>query len=52
MNVGSWHEGEAEGGAKPLRLCPCISDVNLFSYGEGIINFNTEVPDGALDSAR
>jgi hypothetical protein len=34
--------GEAEGGAKPVRLCPCSSDVNLFSYGQGIIDFNTE----------
>jgi hypothetical protein len=49
VNVGSWHEGEAEGGAKPVRLCPCSSDVNLFSYGEGIIDFNAEIPDGALD---
>jgi hypothetical protein len=44
-----WHECEAEGGAKPVRLCPCSSDLNLFSYGQGIVNFNTEIPDGALD---
>jgi hypothetical protein len=44
-----WHESEAEGGAKPVRLCPCSSDVNLFRYGEGIIDFNAEIPDGALD---
>ncbi len=44
-----WHEGGAEGGAKPFRLCPCSSDVDLFSYGEGIIDFNAEIPDGALD---
>ena len=44
-----WHEAEAEGGAKPVRLCPCSSDVNLFSYGEGIVDFNAEIPDGALD---
>ena len=35
--------------AKPVRLCPCSSDVNLFSYGEGIIDFNAEIPDSALD---
>src|SRR6516165_10810929 len=35
--------------AKPVRLCPCSSDVNLFSYGEGIIDFDPEIPDGALD---
>jgi hypothetical protein len=48
-HVRNWHEGEAEGGAKPVRLCPCRSDVDLFSYGEGIIDFNAEIPDGALD---
>jgi hypothetical protein len=47
--VRNWHEGEAEGGAKPVRLCPGSSDVNLLRYGEGIIDFNTEIPDGALD---
>jgi hypothetical protein len=36
-------------GAKPVRLCPCSSDVNLFSYSEGIIDFNAQIPDGALD---
>ena len=44
-----WHKGEAEGGAKPVRLCPCSSDVNLFSYGEGIVDLNAEISDGALD---
>ena len=48
-DVSSWHEGEAEGGAKPVRLCPGSSDVNLFRYSEGIIDFNAEIPDGALD---
>ena len=48
-DVGNWHEGEPERGAKPVRLCPCSSDVNLLSYGEGIIDFNTEIPDSALD---
>ena len=38
-----------EGGAKPVRLCPCSSDVNLFRYGEGIIDFDAEIPHGALD---
>src|SRR5690349_7717384 len=47
--VGSWHEGESERGAKPVRLCPCSSDVNLFGYGQSIIDFNTEIPDGAFD---
>ena len=48
-NRRDWHEDEAEGGAKPVQLCPCTSDVNLFSYGEGIIDFDAEIPDGALD---
>ena len=49
LYVGFWHEGESEEGAKPVRLCPCSSDVNLFGYSKGIVNFNTEIPDGALD---
>jgi hypothetical protein len=36
-------------GAKPVRLCPCSSDINLFSYGEGIVHLNAEIPDSALD---
>jgi hypothetical protein len=48
-HVRNWHEGEAEGGAKPVRLCPGSSDIDLFGYGEGIIDFNAEIPDGALD---
>src|SRR5262245_22795498 len=27
VHCGCWHEGEAEGGAKPVRFCPCSSDV-------------------------
>ena len=42
-------QGGAKGGAKPVRLCPRSSDVNLFCYGEGIIDFDAEIPDGALD---
>src|SRR5215472_917419 len=49
VNVRLWHKGEAEGGAKPLRLCPCSSDVNLFCCGKGIIDLNAQIPDGALD---
>jgi len=30
-------------------LCPVISDVDLFSYGEGIIYLNAEVSNGAFD---
>jgi hypothetical protein len=28
---------------------PRSSDVNLFGYGEGIIDFDAEIPDSALD---
>jgi len=48
-HVGFWHVPDDQGGAKPVRLCPCSSDVNLFSYGEGIIDFNAKIPAGALD---
>src|SRR5690242_14035433 len=40
-------QGGGEGRAKPVRLCACSSDVNLFRYGENIIDFNAEIPDGA-----
>src|SRR5689334_17078083 len=43
IDVRNWHEGEAEGGAKPVLLCPRSSDVNLFSYGQGIIDFDAEM---------
>jgi hypothetical protein len=37
-----WHKGEAEGG-KASSAFPRSSDVNLFSYGEGVIDFNAEI---------
>jgi hypothetical protein len=30
-------------------LCPGISDINLFRYGQGVIDLNAEIPDRALD---
>jgi hypothetical protein len=30
-------------------LCPGDSDINLFRYGEGIIDLDSEVSDGAFD---
>ena len=30
-------------------LCPGNSDVNLFRYGQGIIDFDTEISNGAFD---
>ena len=38
-----WKEGKAS------SALPCSSDVNLFSYRLGIIDFNAEIPDSALD---
>ena len=34
---------------KAGRLCPGSSDVDLFRYGESVIDLNAEIPDGALD---
>ena len=36
-------------GGKASRLCPGNSDVDLFGYGESVINLNAEIPDCALD---
>jgi hypothetical protein len=36
-------------GGKASRLAPCNSDVDLFGYGESVINLNAEIPDCALD---
>jgi hypothetical protein len=30
-------------------LCPGISDINLFRYGQGVIDLNAEIPDRAFD---
>ena len=31
------------------RLCPQNSDINLFSDGQGVIDLNSEIPNGTLD---
>ena len=41
-----WHVCDDRGGAR--RLCPGSSDIDLFSYGESIIDFDAEIPDSAL----
>ena len=38
-----------ERAGRACRLCPGISDVDLFSDGKGIVYLNTEVPHGAFD---
>ena len=48
-DVGCWHVSDDEEGGKASRLCPGNSDVDLFGYGESIINLNAEIPDCALD---
>ena len=30
-------------------LCPGISDINLFRYGQGVIDLNAEIPDRAFN---
>jgi hypothetical protein len=36
-------------GGNASRLCPGNSDVDLFGYGESVIDRNAEIPDRALD---
>jgi hypothetical protein len=31
------------------RLCPGRSDVNLFNYGQGIVDLDAKIPHGAFD---
>ena len=48
-NVRKWHVSDDEEGGKASRLCPSNSDVDLFGYGESVIDFDAEIPDSALD---
>ena len=41
--TGGWRTGRG------CPLCPGISDINLFRYCEGIINFDAEISDRAFD---
>jgi hypothetical protein len=34
---------------RAFPLCPCRSDINLFGNGEGVVDLNTKVSDGAFD---
>src|SRR6476620_519439 len=38
-----WWSGRA------CPLCPGISDINLFCYGQSIVDLDTEISDSALD---
>ena len=37
------------GRGRAIPLCPGKSDVNLFGYGESVVDFDAEIPDGALN---
>jgi hypothetical protein len=37
------------GTGRARQLCPGISDINLFRYGQGVINLDAEIPDRAFD---
>jgi hypothetical protein len=41
--TGGWRVGRA------CPLCPGISDINLFRYCRGVIDFDAEIPDRAFD---
>jgi hypothetical protein len=34
---------------KACQLCPGISDINLFGYGQGVIHFDAQISDRAFD---
>ena len=38
-----------QGSGRAFLLCPGISDINLFRYCEGVINFDAQISNGALD---
>src|SRR6266852_7730431 len=37
------------GRGKASRLCPCSSDVDLFGYGESVVDLNAEIAHRALN---
>jgi hypothetical protein len=41
--TGGWRSGRA------CPLCPGISDINLFSYGQSIIYFDAQISNRAFD---
>jgi hypothetical protein len=43
------HDARREQKGRAFSLCPDASDINLFGYGEGIIDFDAEIPHRALD---
>lgn len=47
--VRSWPKSAVVGMGRARSLCPSISGINLFSYGEGVIDLDAEITDRALD---
>jgi hypothetical protein len=47
--VAYWPKLTVRGLGRAYPLCPRISDINLFSYGEGVIDLDAEITDRALD---
>jgi len=37
------------GTGRACQLCPGISDINLFRYGQGVIHFDAQISDRAFD---
>jgi hypothetical protein len=44
-----WHEPADRGRAELVRSAPCISDINLFRYRQGVIDLDAEIQDRAFD---
>ena len=49
FDVAYWPVSAVNSMGRACLLCPGISDVDLFSYREGIIDLDAEVSDGAFD---
>ena len=54
MLFAALHESESRtnrrlGAGRACPLCPGISDINLFRYCQGVIDFDAEIPDRAFD---
>jgi hypothetical protein len=49
VKVRNWRVSDDEEGGKASRLWPSNSDVDLFGYGESVIDFDAEIPDSAFD---
>jgi hypothetical protein len=44
-----WPSSTIQRAGRGRLLCPGISDVNFLGNLDGIVNFNTEIPHGALN---